>query len=137
VRLWRRRGRAISVVLLRQERLDRRVTCGLCHGCECVYPHVCCHVVCCFGRGDACVRFTQLSSRGRYDFASLFCLLSASSLVCVTSLALTREGLVCRHCRVHLLLSVCVVVPAAVTPWQPRRRAAVCRGGGIGHRRGC
>ncbi len=33
-----------GVVLLRQERLDRRVTCGLCHGCECVYPHVCCRV---------------------------------------------------------------------------------------------
>ncbi len=35
-----------GVVLLLQERLDRRVTCGLCHGCECVYPHVCCRVVC-------------------------------------------------------------------------------------------
>jgi hypothetical protein len=59
-------------VVLRQERLDRRVTCGLCHGCECVYPHVCCRVVCWFGHGDACLRCTQLSSRGRYDFALLF-----------------------------------------------------------------
>jgi hypothetical protein len=41
---WQQGG----VVLLHQERLDRCMTCGLCHGCECVYPHVCCRVDCVF-----------------------------------------------------------------------------------------
>jgi hypothetical protein len=116
-----------GVVLLHQDRLDRRVTCGLCRGCECVYPHVCCRVDCVFrSRRRLCASHTVVVSwLLRFRTAALIAsgVVGQLTAVCHVACVDAREGLVCRSYPVRLLLSACVVVTAAVTA--TKRRAAV------------
>jgi hypothetical protein len=122
-------------VVLRQERLDRRVTCGLCHGCECVYPHVCCRVrLCSVAMTPVCIAHscrlaaTTISNRcfdccvrRHWCVSRHLCRRARGACVSSLSCALAAVGVCGSYCRCD---TVATKAPRCCVSWRRHRSSS-------------